>query len=1415
MELENIQVCVRLRPLNNREKHEGESNIWRIYEGVSVMLNKNIANYLPLKKTNVKNMIFNYDRCFNEGATNENIYNSMVHNLTQSCLKGINATVFMYGQTGSGKTYTMLGYDSKTKLLNRETRKKKLKKKDMTFDMKMKEKMLVEEIIEETDLESKSGLLIQSLKHLFDIVKEAKDKTYFIKCSYVEIYNDQVYDLLQRSENFNETLMVCEDAEKKEFYIRGVRQEIIDDWQDAIKKLKMGEINRHYARTVMNHSSSRSHTIFRVYVQSLSGHWAYKVDDARQINEGRSLVTESWLNFVDLAGSEKVSAHEGIHTKFGKERIKEGKHINKSLFFLTQVIKLKSEGRRGHIPYRNSPLTKILRSSLGGNSRTVVVLCVNPTFTHLEQSLSTFRFGLSAKKIENNVTANVVTRNDEEAVRIMIADYEKKLREYEREKNQYRYREKTLMNRILELEKMENGWITKLKATQSKTFRQLTESLPSQNFEELLKGYKKYSMSHYRGVGLIMMPSNNDRYEKFCRIMKSRLMEELREADDYFLDADEECFKRCFQRQDGALAFRTLEKYKQWAVSARKLKTKVMENWVTLNLEFKFQTILTYLEKINKIGKDNIHKVEQLVSICKEEFELSGSLQKRLELLEGASGFGHLQETDLRSLKALFESNLSRVNKEINRREFAKELQEKMQGNSEEVQNQLAEILKSMRDKKADGTTLSPSKEDETRQEEIKQQQLYFAQLKQSCIEDKLTIEEIQDSHLTTPPKKGDFVIHLFRGTEDLLKKANNFDEGLSEEWGNYLRLKAEVIQELKKTLREESQLRKSEAQQLHSEEDIGEIMPHSLELRNSWLQINRLIERKQLEEQENRIRLVEAVKKNDDIIEAANEYNSEVSDNRLTVEASPGLESNYRTASSQQTILLSRNLSKRQNMLEIEEFDDSSYPQTAVARKHEIEYLGESGNLIGLTPELSGLKTAQNEEKRKQEIINRLSEQPEISSMNTSSFRTSEYPRRFEMDSSSPEQVTEVRGLGQQVYNQVGVKDFVIDDNYADHSSTSYYNSDPDAEDEDEAVDVVIEKQRKNGLKFEELDFRQDHQKALERKELEKGKVISVVKRRRNPRRNSHAVEEGERDEDQEYNFDGSGAHDQRDYSKIENAEFYQKRGREKDSRPPQDRGARKRRSRGERGGNQGQEEDSSSSPYYSGGKSLNKTRSRNGLEDYPERRSGHEISKSRSDHSLNRMSSHGSRQKRLSRSRSETPEMGTKKPRRRPSELADEESEAPRGGMPVIRQIEREKAYYYDNSIPKIPKGGSMHKPARNPKGGRDSRKERKNRSTRSVVLSKKVTAKKESREGSTARNGKRSSLGGNERLNRSRGNMTHRVGSVTAMKISLGRNSGTLSARRVSEGPGTKYLGKLLVPMKARRSRALRNGRKSKNE
>ena len=214
--------------------------------------------------------------------------------------------------------------------------------------------------------------------------------------------------------------------------------------------LKMGEFNRHYAATSMNHQSSRSHTIFRIFIQNTENLYA-----SRDLDDGSfSVVKESVLNFIDLAGSEKVSNHhnskyerngqmsESMINSTIQDRVNEGKHINKSLFFLTQVISMKAKGKNEHIPYRNSPLTKILRSSLGGNSRTAIILCATPTISQYEQSLSTMRFGSSAKQIENKISANITKNSDEEGLKAVISDYELKLKDYDYSKEQIHELEK-------------------------------------------------------------------------------------------------------------------------------------------------------------------------------------------------------------------------------------------------------------------------------------------------------------------------------------------------------------------------------------------------------------------------------------------------------------------------------------------------------------------------------------------------------------------------------------------------------------------------------------------------------------------------------------------------------------------------------------------------------------------------------------------------------------------------------------------------------------------------------------------------------------------------------------------------------------------------------------------------------------
>ncbi|CAD8071082.1 unnamed protein product [Paramecium sonneborni] len=389
--MENIQVAVRIRP-------DPEPSIWAIHDQ-HIFLNNQIR-----KATNGQGRTtFAFDHCFSQDSKNTDIYSKEVKSLVLGSTNGINGTIFLYGQTGSGKTYTMLG-----------------KPND-------------------------EGVLLQSFKDLFTKIECDLNKTYVLRCSYFEIYNEQIFDLLKPSSKLQETLQVNED-QKKEFYVKGLIEQSVSSINEIFDVLKRGEINRHYAQTAMNHNSSRSHAIFRLYVQSITNNFirqyrreqsSHKFPTLEQLEAENNqfkgaMVTESVLNFVDLAGSEKVSNHfEDSEIQDTNRRVKEGQYINKSLFFLTQVIYLKAEDK-GHVPFRNSSLTKILKSSLDGSSRTLIILCINSAALHFDYSISTLRFGMNAKKIETKVLANINYQNDDEALKILLSDYEKKLHDYEK-----------------------------------------------------------------------------------------------------------------------------------------------------------------------------------------------------------------------------------------------------------------------------------------------------------------------------------------------------------------------------------------------------------------------------------------------------------------------------------------------------------------------------------------------------------------------------------------------------------------------------------------------------------------------------------------------------------------------------------------------------------------------------------------------------------------------------------------------------------------------------------------------------------------------------------------------------------------------------------------------------------------------
>ncbi|XP_057446995.1 kinesin-like protein NACK1 isoform X2 [Lotus japonicus] len=333
---EKIVVTVRLRPLNRKEQLAKDQVAWDCVDDYTIVYKP------PAQERAVQPASFTFDKVFGPACVTESVYEEGVKNVALSALMGINATVFAYGQTSSGKTYTMRGITEKA-----------------VYDI---------------------------YKHIMN----TPERNFTIKISGLEIYNENVKDLLNSESGRN--LKLLDDPEKGTVVEKLVEETAQDD-SHLRHLISICEAQRQVGETALNDNSSRSHQIIRLTIQST-------------LRENSECVKSfvATLNFVDLAGSERVA-----QTHTDGTRLKEGCHINLSLMTLTTVIRKLSVGKKsGHIPYRDSKLTRILQHSLGGNARTAIVCTLSPALSHVEQSRNTLYFATRAKEVTNNAQVNMV-----------------------------------------------------------------------------------------------------------------------------------------------------------------------------------------------------------------------------------------------------------------------------------------------------------------------------------------------------------------------------------------------------------------------------------------------------------------------------------------------------------------------------------------------------------------------------------------------------------------------------------------------------------------------------------------------------------------------------------------------------------------------------------------------------------------------------------------------------------------------------------------------------------------------------------------------------------------------------------------------------------------------------------------------
>jgi len=295
--------------------------------------------------------VFSYDSVFTMDSTQQTVYEESAFQLVESVLEGYNGTIFAYGQTGCGKTHTMMG---------------------VTSDENLK------------------GVIPRAFDHIFGNIKSStsnSQKNYLIRCSFIEIYNEEIHDLV--GDDVKARLDLKESSDKGVF-IKGLSMHIVKSVPEIQKLMTLGFKNRSVGETAMNKDSSRSHSIFTIYVETSE-------TDAK----GNPRITLGKLNLVDLAGSERQSK-----TGATGDRLKEANKINLSLSALGNVISALVDGKSSHIPYRDSKLTRLLQDSLGGNTKTVMIANISPASDNYDETLGTLRYASRAKNIKNQPKVN-------------------------------------------------------------------------------------------------------------------------------------------------------------------------------------------------------------------------------------------------------------------------------------------------------------------------------------------------------------------------------------------------------------------------------------------------------------------------------------------------------------------------------------------------------------------------------------------------------------------------------------------------------------------------------------------------------------------------------------------------------------------------------------------------------------------------------------------------------------------------------------------------------------------------------------------------------------------------------------------------------------------------------------------------
>ena len=518
---DNVVVGVRIRPLNELEEKEGNPSV--AFKKVGKQMIREVHN---ASVAGIQGKEYVYDHVFGPKNSTFDVYERVAKPLIEKSMEGFNGTIFAYGQTSSGKTHTLMGNDSDP------------------------------------------GINIHAVKQVFSQIADTQNTEFLVRMSYLEIYNEEIGDLLEPLKRGSTRVLRIKDDKKKGPIVEGLRESRVTSPEDALQLIYRGESNRSYGSTAMNEMSSRSHVLLKMIVESReidSSTTSHSDTVFRKAwSKERPPVKEAAIYLVDLAGSERRRK-----TGATGQRAREGNAINQSLLSLGTVISKLSEGVRGaHIPYRDSKLTRLLQMSLGGNAKTAMIAAISPAERNRDETVSTLRYASRAKQIVNFARANLIedeesqlaeARNEIEALKKelekaranpSLTQVAAEEAEAMNEKLNYLNKVVILSNKLAqaqrnignrdkanEIEKDIQAVVTNKRRPQSiyVKHRGMVDQLPSRDQERILKLDKSVTIGSFVDAGL-----EDDEEDNYDRMKLKEAEKKIAEMEESFVELQQE-----------------------------------------------------------------------------------------------------------------------------------------------------------------------------------------------------------------------------------------------------------------------------------------------------------------------------------------------------------------------------------------------------------------------------------------------------------------------------------------------------------------------------------------------------------------------------------------------------------------------------------------------------------------------------------------------------------------------------------------------------------------------------------------------------------------------------------------------------------------------------------------------------------